>query len=134
MLKKISGAAVAGLILFMACKKSTSEADATLQKMQGTWYLDANIVTALNPSTGAWDTVLKSVAAPPALGQVIFDNNGTVDYQFIPGRDTVMPYHAVNSQMFVQGKDTGHIQTLTANSFMFYLKNATLKQSITLSK
>ena len=129
-------ALVAGTILLVACSKSSSNPTQKSIEGTGTWNIETILAVQANPLSGIIDTVLYS-SLPPANawknGSVNFESNDTVYWTIVPfNEDTTMRYRVLNSQTFVQGLDTMHIQTLTDSLFIFYEQEGGYKATFTL--
>jgi hypothetical protein len=129
-------ALVAGIILFVACSKSNSNPTQKGIEGNGTWEIESILAVQTDPLSGILDTVFYSWEPPARAyenGQVIFDSNDTAWWDIVPlHSDTAIRYRILNSQTFVQGLDTMHIQTLTDSLFIFYQQEAGYKETFTL--
>ena len=129
-------ALVAGILLLVACSKSSSNPTQKSIEGNGTWNIESILAVQTDPLSGIIDTVLYS-SYPPANawknGSANFESNDSVYWNIVPfSEDTIMRYKVLNSQSFVQGIDTMHIQTLTDSLFIFYEQQGGYKATFTL--
>jgi hypothetical protein len=136
MTKQMIMALVAATLTFFACSKSNSNPTQKSMEGTGTWQIESILAVQTDPLSGILDTVFYSWEPPAQAyenGQVIFDGNDTAWWHIVPlNSDTAIRYRVLNSQTFVQGLDTMHIQTLSDSLFIFYQQEAGYKETFTL--
>lgn len=123
MKKIITSIAISAIsILFMtSCKKTDKpQEQTTIQKIQGTWFLQ-NIVD--NYHSSGVDHIYTTSGISTDFFE--FRNDGKIYYSVTGYRDTI-PYTLIgDTKIIIGGTDSYDIKTLNANSFIMYKKEMT---------
>ena len=123
MLKKTMIVLLAGAALFTACKKTDTTTTTTAQKVLGKWTYVSNVTREYYQAK--WTTYTTN-------GQtgdyVDFRTDGKL-YTYTNTKYDTISYAVISDKLLKLRKDTFQINTLTANSFVFYKSEFATKDS-----